>query len=107
MAKQNAFLAAVHKEVRRQMVKYEVSRMQMAQDAAFMAANEVLHLGPTYAEAFGTAFVKYANEIAELINTDAKDDKSLEYAKTVIDRRLLPIVGAELFAEFDERYGLR
>ena len=80
MAKQNAFLAAVNKEVKRQMVKYEVSRMQMAQDAAFMAANEVLHLGPGRAEEFGKAFVKYANEIAELIVADSKDDKRIEYA---------------------------
>ena len=107
MAKQNAFLAAVNKEVHRQMAKYEVSRMQMAEDAAFMAANEVLQLGPGRAEAFGNAFVKYANEIANLIVTDSKDDKNVEYAKTVIDRRLLPIVGEELFVPFDERYGLR
>lgn len=107
MAKQNAFLAAVRKEVHRQMVQYEVSRMQMAQDAAFMAANEVFNLGPGRAEAFGKAFIKYANELAELIVTDSKDDKSVEYAKTVIDRKLLPIVGEELFVMFDERYGLR
>lgn len=107
MAKQNAFLAAVNKEVRRQMIQYEVTRMQMAQDAAFMAANEVLHLGPGRAYEFGAAFIKYANELAELIAADSKDDKSLEYAKTVIDRKLLPIVGEELFVEFDERYGRR
>ena len=107
MAKQNAFLTAVNKEVRRRMDRYEVSRMQMAQDAAFMAANEVLHLGPARAYEFGAAFIKYANEIANLIATDAKDDKNVEYAKTVIDRRLLPIVGEELFVEFEERYGLR
>lgn len=107
MAKQNAFLAAVNKEVYRRMTQYEHTRMQIAEDAAFMAANEVLHLGPTYAEAFGTAFVKYIEMITDLINTDAKDDKSLEYTKSVIDRKLAPIIGKELFVEFDERYGLR
>lgn len=81
--------------------------MQMAQDAAFMAANEVLHLGPGRAEAFGKAFIKYIEEITTLINDDAKSDKSVEYAKAVIDRRIQSIVGEELFVEFDERYGRR
>ena len=108
MAKpKNAFLAAVNKEVLRRMSKYEHTRMQMAQDAAFMAANEVLKLGPGRAEAFGKAFIKYIDEITTLINEDAKGDKSVEYAKAVIDRRILPIVGEELFVEFDERYGRR
>lgn len=105
MAKQNAFLAAVNREVTRRMANYEHTRLQMAQDAAFMAANEVLKLGPGRAEAFGRAFIKYIDEIITLINEDAKGDKKVEYAKTVIDRRLLPIVGEELFVEFDERYG--
>lgn len=104
MPKQNAFIAAVNREVKRQMVQYEQTRMQIAMDAAFMAANEVLHLGATRAQEFGKAFVKYIDEITTLINTDAKDDKDLEYAKTVIDRRILRIVGEELFADFDERY---
>lgn len=79
--------------------------MQMAMDAAFMAANEVLHLGAARAEEFGQAFLKYIDEITTLINTDAKDDKDLEYAKAVIDRKILSIVGEVLFADFDARYG--
>lgn len=105
MAKQSAFLTAVSKEVQRRMARYEHTRMQIAEDAAFMAAHEVLGLGPGRAEAFGVAFVKYVGEITELINTDAKDDKKLEYAKSVIDRAIKPIVGEKLFLEFDERYG--
>lgn len=107
MAKQNAFLAAVNKEVNRRIARYEVVRMQIAEDAAFMAANEVLHLGPTYAEAFGTAFVKYVNWLMGLILDDAKDDKEIEYAKAVTDRKLKPIVGEKLFVPYDERYGNR
>lgn len=107
MAKHNAFLAAVKKEVTRQMVEYEHTRMQISEDAAMMAARDVFGLGPGRAEAFGTAFVKYVGLITELINTDAKDDKELEYAKSVIDRAIRPIVGEDLFVEFDERYGLR
>lgn len=105
MAKQSAFLIAVNKEVSRRMMQYERTRMQMSEDAAFMAAHEVLGLGPGRAEAFGDAFVKYVGMITELINTDAKDDKKLEYAKSVIDRAIKPIVGDELFLEFDKRYG--
>ena len=105
MSKQSAFLIAVEKEVRRRMARYEVVRMQIAEDAAFMAAHEVLGLGPGRAEAFGNAFVKYVGEITKLIDTDAKDDKKLEYSKEVIDRTIKPIVGDELFLEFDKRYG--
>ena len=107
MAKpKNAFLAAVNKEVHRRMAQYEHTRMQIAEDAAFMAAHDELGLGPGRAEAFGTAFVKYVGMITELINTDSKDDKNLEYSKSVIDRAVKPIVGEELFVPFDERYGL-
>ena len=107
MAKKSAFLTAVDKEVKRRMMQYEVIRMQMAEDAAFMAANDVFHLGASRAEAFGNAFVKYVNEISDLIFTDSKDDKDIEYAKAVIDRRILQIVGEELFVPYDERYGRR
>ena len=40
-----------------------------------------------------------------LIDGDGKDDKKLEYSKSVIDRAIKPIVGDELFLEFDKRYG--
>lgn len=105
MGKQSAFAKAVQREVNIQLQLYGRNRMQLAEDAAFMAANEVLGLGSGRARAFGEAFVKYANEIAKLVVEDSEADRSIEYAKTVLDRRIKEIVGEENFSPFDERYG--
>lgn len=105
MAKQSAFMKAVQKEVNIRLRLYTRCRMQMAEDAAFLAANEVLGLGAGRARDFGNAFVKYVNEIAELIVKDSEDDKELVYSKDVIDRRIREIVGEENFVPYDERYG--
>lgn len=107
MSRQSTFAKAVQREVNAQLVLYGRNRMQLAEDAAFMAANEVLGLGAGRAKAFGNAFVKYANEIAELVVEDSKADRDIEYAKAVLDRRMREIVGEENFVQFDERYGGR
>ena len=107
MSRQSTFAKAVQREVSTQLALYGRNRMQLAEDAAFMAANEVLGLGAGRAKAFGDAFVKYANEIAELVVEDSKSDKDIEYAKAVLDRRIREIVGEENFSPFDERYGRR
>ena len=107
MGKQSAFVKAVQREVNIQLQIYGRNRMQLAEDAAFMAANEVLGLGSGRARAFGEAFVKYANEIADLVVEDSKADDEIVYAKTVLDRRIREIVGEENFSPFDERYGRR
>ena len=105
MGKQSAFAKAVQREVDIQLRLYGRNRMQLAEDAAFMAANEVLGLCAGRARAFGEAFVKYANEIAELVVEDSKADDSIEYAKVTLDRRIKEIVGEDNFSPFDERYG--
>lgn len=107
MSKQSAFAKAVQREVNIQLTLYGRNRMQLAEDAAFMAANEVLGLGPGRAKAFGEAFVKYANDIAELVVEDSKADNEIVYAKTVLDRRIREIVGEDNFSPFDKRYGRR
>lgn len=53
MGKQSAFAKAVQREVNIQLQLYGRNRMQLAEDAAFMAANEVLGLGSGRARAFG------------------------------------------------------
>lgn len=105
MPKHNAFLAAVNREVKRQMVKYEQTRMQIALDAHLMTVNDLYNVGPSRAQESADTFIKNVAIITDIINSDAKDDKKLEYAKTVIDRRMLPIVGEEQFVDFDGRYG--
>lgn len=107
MSKQSAFAKAVQREVNIQLQLYGRNRMQLAEDAAFMAANDILGLGAGRAKAFGERFVMYVNEIAELFVEDSVGDKSLEYSKTVLDRRIREIVGEDNFSPFDERYGRR
>lgn len=105
MGKQSAFAKAVQREVNIQLRLYSRTRMQMAEDAAFIAANEVLGLGAGRAKAFGEAFVRYVNELAELFVTDGTDDNELVYAKATLDKRIREIVGDDNFVPFDERYG--
>ena len=103
MGKQSAFAKAVQREVNIQLQLYGRNRMQLAEDAA----NEVLGLGAGRARAFGEAFVRYSNEIADLVVEDSKADDEIVYAKSVLDRRIREIVGEDNFSPFDERYGRR
>ena len=105
MSKQSAFMKAVQKEVNTRLRQSLKSGMQLAEDAAFIAANEVLGLGAGRAKEFGNAFVKYVNEIAEFVVADSKDDKDIAYSKEILDRRIKAIVGEENFVPYDERYG--
>jgi hypothetical protein len=107
MAKQSAFAKAVEREVNRRIQDYVRNRMQLAEDAAFIAAHKVLRLGPGRAREFGETFVKVCNQLATLVVDDSKGDGELVYAKSVIDRTLREIVGDDNFVPFDERYGGR
>ena len=81
--------------------------VQMGQDAAMIAANDVFHLGPTRAAAFAAAYTEAVNDMARLIDEDSNDDRSLIYAKAKIDSRLRQIVGETNFAPWEVRYGKR
>lgn len=105
MAKQSAFAMAVNREVKRQIALYTRQRMQLAEDAAFIAANEVLGLGAGRAKEFGEAFCRICNEIAELVVEDSKSDREIVYAKHTLGTKIASIVGAQNFVPFDTRYG--
>lgn len=85
--------------------RYAEIRSQIDCDAALIAANEVLQLGPGRAKAFAEAMINAANEIALMFVEDGKDDATLEYSKVTLDRRIKEIVGEENFQPWDERYG--
>lgn len=92
--------------------KYEAKKraemdmlMQMGQDAAMIATNDVLHLGPGRAEAFCLAYIDAMNDMARLTVDAQKDDKEFVYAKEKIDQRIRAIVGEKNFAPWEERYG--
>ena len=79
--------------------------MQMGQDAAMIAAHEVLQLGPGRSEAFRTAYIEAMNGMARMVCEDQQDDSEFVYAKAKIDEQIRAIVGDDLFKPWEERYG--
>ena len=78
--------------------------LQLAQDAAMIAANEVLQMGPDKAPEFAAAMRDVVNEIADVMLKDQKDDEKFAYTRGMVDRRLKKICG-EHFVPWEERYG--
>lgn len=78
--------------------------LQLAQDAAMIAANEVLQMGPGRAPDFANKMREVVNEIAGVMLADQKDDEKFAYTRGVVDRRLKKICG-EHFVPWEERYG--
>lgn len=107
--KQNNVLARMEARLRAQYDAAFTAKinmvMQMGQDAAMIAANEVLQMGKGRAEAFCRAYMKAANEMSQLMHDDQKDDPDFEYAKAKIDQRIRAIIGDEIFVPWEVRYG--
>lgn len=80
--------------------------LQMAQDAAMIAAAEVFGMGPKRAAEFHEAYARTVNEISRVLVEDAKDDEMIEYTKETVDKRLRQIAGEKNFADWDHRYYL-
>ena len=78
--------------------------LQIAQDAAMIAANEVLQMGPDRAPEFAAVMRDVVNEIADVMLKDQKDDEKFAYTRGMVDRRLKKICG-ENFVPWEERYG--
>ena len=78
--------------------------LQIAQDAAVIAANEVLQMGPGRAKEFALAFTEAVNDIGTMMFEDQMDDPEFVYTKARVDRRLKEICG-ENFEPWEERYG--
>ena len=78
--------------------------LQIAQDAAMIAANEVLQMGPGRAKEFAMAFTEAVNDIGTMMFEDQMDDPEFVYTKARVDRRLKEICG-ENFVPWEERYG--
>ena len=78
--------------------------LQLAQDAAMIAANEVLQMGPGRAKEFAMAFTEAVNDIGTMMFEDQMDDPEFVYTKARVDRRLKEICG-ENFVPWEERYG--
>ena len=105
MKKPNPVLAKIEAQLSVKYHKRIDTVTQMCCDAAMIAANEVLKLGPGRAKAFHTAYVKAVNQLAGMVDDDAKYDPEFVYAKTKIDEKIRSIVGDENFDLWEKRYG--
>lgn len=79
--------------------------MQMGQDAAMIAAHDVLQLGPGRAKDFCVAYIEAMNAMAHMVVDDQKDDKEFVYSKAKIYEQILAVVGPENFKPWEIRYG--
>ena len=109
MPKHNAMLARIEAAAEARYQKRLRASMdmllQMGQDAAMIAAHDVLQLGPGRAEAFCVAYREAINDMARRVVDDQMDDPEFVYAKAKIDEQIRAIVGPEKFAPWEERYG--
>lgn len=96
-AKYDAYYRALY-------VEKQETLLQMAQDAATIAAHDVLGMGAGRAVAFTIAFREEINALASMMVEDAKEDEQMWYAKAKCDERIKAIVGEENFAPWEERY---
>lgn len=109
MPKHNPMLARIEAAAEaRYQIRFHKSMdmlLQMGQDAAMIAAHDVLQLGPGRAEAFCVAYREAINDMARRVVDDQMDDPEFVYAKAKIDEQIRTIVGPEKFVPWEERYG--
>ena len=109
MPKPNPMLARIEAAAEsRYQVRFRKSLdmlLQMGQDAAMIAAHDVLQLGPGRAEGFCVAYREAINDIARRVVDDQMDDPEFVYAKAKIDEQIRAIVGPDRFAPWEVRYG--
>ena len=109
MPKRNPMLARIEAAAEaRYQIRFRKSMdmlLQMGQDAAMIAAHDVLQLGPGRAEDFCVAYREAINDMARRVVDDQTDDPEFVYAKAKIDELIREIVGPEKFAPWEERYG--
>ena len=83
------------------------ARLTIGFDAAVIAANRALGMGPGRAAAFIETWHEALNELADLYVSDADEnhDNEISYSKGTRDEVIRRIVGEENFVPFDQAYG--
>lgn len=99
----NDFLARIQRQKAQEINVRTLFTMQWCADAAAIAANEVFNRKGDKIAEFLKKMSEYSREIAEMTDSDARGDKTIEYTKTKIDEKLKEILG-EHFEPWDERY---
>ena len=109
MPKTNPMLARIEAAAEaRYQIRFHKSMdmlLQMCQDAAAIAAHDVLQLGPGRAEDFYIAYREAINDMARRVVDDQMDDPEFVYAKAKIDEQIRSIVGEDKFSPWEVRYG--
>lgn len=109
MPKHNPMLARIEAAAEaRYQVRFRKSLdmlLQMGQDAAMIAAHDVLQLGPGRAEDFCIAYREAINDMAQRVVDGQMDDPEFVYAKAKIDEQIRAIVGEDKFSPWEVRYG--
>ena len=103
MAKQNAFLARMEAQYRAMSAHKVNVALQMAKDAADMAANEVFGMAEGRSQKWTEVYSEILTDMMEMVAADGKDDSEFVYAKTKIDERLKLIHGKH-FQPWEVRY---
>lgn len=103
MAKQNAMLARIEATYREMSAHKVRVALQMAKDAADIAASEMFSMGEGRAAKWSEIYSKTLVEMMQLVSADGKDDPDFVYAKTKIDERLKSIYGKN-FQPWEVRY---
>lgn len=107
MAKQSTVMVLANRMARAIIANQTQARLTIGFDAAVIAANRALGMGPGRAAAFIEAWHEALNELADLYVTDADEnhDKEISYSKGTRDEVIRRIVGEENFVPFDRAYG--
>lgn len=103
MPKPNTFLLKAQAQARQTIAEQTRVRLAIGMDAALIAANEVLHLGPKRAKEFINAYLLALEDLSELYRDDK--DPVMDYGKGKRDEVIRKIVGEENFIPYDRQYG--
>lgn len=99
----NAFL--VRQQAKQRALMDEVRKYTIRQCGDFMliAASEEFGFGESRTKRLFDRWVSMFDEYADMLDEDLKGDKSFEYTKSLIDRRLQSCCG-KYFKPWEERY---
>lgn len=99
MAK-NAYLKSIQEAIDKKLAERSLFTLQMASDAAVLAANDIFGAGEERAAKFHKAMTDYFFKICKMTTEDSKD---IEYTKVKLDEALERVLGKN-FEPWDVRY---
>ena len=104
MARQkNAFLTRIQNEYAVAMRRQRNFTILQSRDMLAIAANEALGLGPERVGRLLDAYDAVLTEYADMVEEDSRDDRSIEYTRAKVDKRLESVLG-ERFEPWQKRY---